>query len=47
LHTLPYDQLLAKLRTLTNLRVIEDPESATGWGWGIDPFPGWEEMPTW
>jgi WD40 repeat protein len=47
LHTLPYDQLLAKLRSLTNLRVVEDPESSSGWGWDIDPFPGWEELPTW
>ncbi|MGB5878902.1 MAG: WD40 repeat domain-containing protein, partial [Thermoanaerobaculia bacterium] len=47
LHTLPLDQLLAKLRTLTNLRVVEDPESTSGWNWGLDPFPGWEEMPTW
>jgi WD40 repeat protein len=47
LHTLPYEELLAKLRTLTNLRVVKDPESETGWNWALDPFPGWEEMPTW
>ena len=47
LHTLPHDELLAKLRTLTNLRVVEDPESETGWGWALDPFPGWEHVPTW
>jgi hypothetical protein len=47
LHTLPHDDLLAKLRALTNLRVAEDPESATGWGWALDPFPSWEEVPTW
>jgi hypothetical protein len=47
LHTLPHDELLAKLRTLTNLRVVEDPESETGWGWALDPFPGWEQVPTW
>jgi WD40 repeat protein len=45
--TLPHDELLAKLRTLTNLRVVEDPESTTGWGWKIDPFQGWEEVPMW
>ncbi len=47
LHTLPYEELLAKLRALTNLRVVPNPESDTGWGWGLDPFPGWEEVPTW
>jgi hypothetical protein len=47
LHTLAHDELLAKLRTLTNLRVVRDPDSETGWGWGLDPFPGWEEVPAW
>jgi len=47
LHTLPLDRLLSKLRALTNLRVVPDPESDTGWSWALDPFPGWEEVPTW
>ena len=47
LHTLPLDELLAKLRTLTNLRIVPDPETDTGWNWALDPFPGWEEVPTW
>ena len=47
LHTLRLDKLLAKLRALTNLRVVPDPESDIGWGWDLDPFPGWEEVPTW
>jgi WD40 repeat protein len=47
LHSLPLDELLAKVRTLTNLRVVRDPDSDTGWGWALDPFPGWEEAPTW
>jgi WD40 repeat protein len=46
-HELPYEELLARLRALTNLRVVEDAESTTGWGWDLDPFPGWEEVPTW
>jgi WD40 repeat protein len=46
-HTLPYDELLAKLRSLTNQRVVEDPDSPTGWKPEIGPFPGWEEVPTW
>lgn len=47
LHTLPHDELLAKLRSFTNLRVVEDPESATGWTTEVGPFPGWKEVPTW
>ncbi len=47
LHTLPHDELIAKLKTLTNLRVVRDEESATGWKLTHDPFPGWETVPTW
>jgi WD40 repeat protein len=46
-HTLPYDEILAKLRSLTNLRVVEDEGSATGYRIDVGPFPGWEEVPTW
>jgi WD40 repeat protein len=47
LHTLPHDELIAKLRTLTNLRAVRDPESSTGWKIEVGPFPGWETVPTW
>ena len=47
LHTLQHDELLAKLETLTNLRVVRDHESPTGWALSHDPFPGWETVPTW
>jgi WD40 repeat protein len=47
LHTLPHDALLAKLASLTNVRVVEDPASATGYRLGIAPFPGWKDVPTW
>jgi len=47
LHTLPLNELVAKLKTLTNLRVVRDPESSTGWALTHDPFPGWETVPTW
>ena len=47
LHTLPHDQLIAKLKTLTNLRVVRDEESSTGWEFEVGPFPGWETVPTW
>jgi hypothetical protein len=47
LHTLPRDELLAKLGSLTNLRAVRDTESATGWTIEVGPFPGWETVPTW
>ncbi|HSN54377.1 MAG TPA: hypothetical protein VLT32_06875, partial [Candidatus Sulfomarinibacteraceae bacterium] len=47
LHTLPRNELIAKLKTLTNLRVVRDEESPTGWELTHDPFPGWAEVPEW
>jgi len=47
LHTLPHQELLAKLDSLTNLRVVPDPSSATGWKLDVGPFPGWKDVPTW
>jgi WD40 repeat protein len=47
LHTLPYEELMEKLDALTNLRVVRDPSSPTGWSEEIGPFPGWKEVPTW
>jgi WD40 repeat protein len=47
LHTLPRAELIAKLETLTNIRVVRDPESATGWTLTHEPFQGWETVPSW
>jgi WD40 repeat protein len=47
LHTLPHDELMAKLKSLTNLRVVRDDESPAGWTLTHEPFPGWETVPTW
>jgi hypothetical protein len=47
LHTLPLDQLLSKLNELTNLHVIEDEASPTGYRLAIGPFPGWKTVPMW
>jgi WD40 repeat protein len=47
LHTLPHDDLLARLKSLTNLRAVRNPESATGWTIEVGPFPGWKEVPEW
>jgi hypothetical protein len=38
---------MAKLDSLTNLRVVPDPSSSTGWTLDFGPFPGWEDVPTW
>jgi WD40 repeat protein len=47
LHTLPRDALIAKLKSLTNIRVVRDPDSAEGWKVDLAPFPGWKDAPTW
>jgi len=47
LHTLPHGELIAKLKTLTNLRAVRDPASDTGWTIELGPFPGWRNIPTW
>jgi WD40 repeat protein/DNA-binding winged helix-turn-helix (wHTH) protein/energy-coupling factor transporter ATP-binding protein EcfA2 len=41
LHTLPHPDLLRDLRSRTNLRVVPDSSSPTGWRLDRDPFPGW------
>jgi WD40 repeat protein len=47
LHTLPYEVLLEKLRSLTNLRAVEDEQSPGGYRVEAGSFPGWETAPTW
>ena len=47
LHTLPHDELLAKLGSFTNLRAVRDEQSPTGWSLEIGPFQGWEMVPEW
>jgi WD40 repeat protein len=47
LHTLPHRDLLATLKSLTNLRAVRDSASATGWKIEVGPFPGWKEIPAW
>jgi WD40 repeat protein len=47
LHTLPHEELIAKLHSLTNLRAVRDGSSSTGWSIEVGPFPGWETVPSW
>jgi WD40 repeat protein len=47
LHTLPHDELLATLYSLTNLRAVRDSTSPAGWRIELGPFPGWRDVPAW
>ena len=47
LHTLPREALLAKLGSLTNVRVVEDKAAPSGYKVDLAPFPGWKDVPTW
>ncbi len=46
-HSLPHQELLERLRALTNLRAVEDEDSSIGFTLDAAPFPGWETLPTW
>ena len=47
LHTLPQAELVAKLKSLTNLRAVRDAKAPSGWKIDLGPFPGWKNVPTW
>jgi WD40 repeat protein len=49
LHTLPHDELMAKLKALTNLRAVPDEESHTGYTIEADfsAYRGWGTVPEW
>jgi WD40 repeat protein len=47
LHTLPRDELMAKLGAFTNLEVAPEAGSPTGYALRVGPFPGWRDMPSW
>jgi len=44
-HLRTHEEVLARLRSWTNLRVVPDPQSATGWKLEVGPFPGWAKLP--
>jgi WD40 repeat protein len=46
-HTLPYEEILARLRSFTNLRVVHDEGAETGYRVEPGPFPGWAALPEW
>ena len=47
LHTLSYQELLDRLRSLTNLRVVPDDEASSGYRLDYATFPGWAKVPVW
>jgi len=47
-HTLPYDEILRRLRAITNVRVVAEAKSPTGYRLDESgPFPGWKTVPSW
>lgn len=46
-HTLLREEILSRLESLTNYRVVADAEAPDGYRLEIGPFEGWQEVPTW
>jgi WD40 repeat protein len=46
-HALPYEEMIARLRSFTNLRVVRDSASADGYRLEAGAFPGWKTIPDW
>jgi WD40 repeat protein len=46
-HKRSHEEVLATLRSWTNLRVVPDAQAPTGWKLEPGPFPGWKTMPSW
>jgi WD40 repeat protein len=47
LQALPRAELIARLKSLTNLRVVRNPEDPENYVVRADPFPGWLAVPEW
>jgi WD40 repeat protein len=45
-HKRSHADFLAMVRSWTNVRVVRDENSPTGWRVDADPFPGWAKRPT-
>jgi WD40 repeat protein len=46
-HTLPHNELIARLKSMTNYRAVKDENSTTGYKIELGPFHGWETVPEW
>ena len=47
LHNLPRAEFIALLKSLTNLRVVSDPDDPGDYMVKTEPFPGWHTTPEW
>ncbi|MCP3963950.1 MAG: protein kinase [bacterium] len=47
LHTLPRDELIARLESLTNFRAVRDDAEPDGYRIETEPFAGWDSVPDW
>jgi WD40 repeat protein len=47
LHTLPRAELIARLKSLTNLRVVREADDPENFVVRADPFPGWRTVADW
>jgi WD40 repeat protein len=47
LETLPRSELIQSLEGRTNLRVVQDEASPSGWKLEVEPLPGWQAVPAW
>jgi WD40 repeat protein len=47
-HTLPFETLIQRLRSLTNYRIVADSTTPSGYRLDFEPFTGWNRKPpTW
>jgi len=46
-HMRSHEEVMATLRSFTNLRQEADPRSPTGYTGNFGPFPGWAKLPEW
>ena len=49
-HTLPYEELLDRLRALSNYRFVKNEQAGVGYSMDVEDygtFPRWENVPTW
>jgi DNA-binding winged helix-turn-helix (wHTH) protein/WD40 repeat protein len=47
LHDLPRAEIIARLKSLTNLRVVRNPDDPESYAVKAEPFPGWHTTPEW
>jgi hypothetical protein len=46
-HTLRYEEILARLQSFTNLRVVRDAAPGQGYRLEAGAVPGWKTFPIW